>query len=128
VKEAGGLAFAEETEETGSGELSYGNHPAALADAVLPIDRLAERIRDGVRQILSAGPPRPDAADTAATLASIAAVLRKRTGHDFHGYKPGTFLRRIQRRMQVVQANTMAAYLDRNYPGPCAGGISLIPL
>jgi two-component system CheB/CheR fusion protein len=39
-------------------------------------------------------------------------VLRKRTGHDFHGYKPGTFLRRIQRRMQVVQANTMAAYLD----------------
>ena len=112
VKEAGGLAFAEETEETGSGELARSNYPAALADAVLPIDRLADRIRDGVRQILSTDPAPPDAADASATLARVAAVLRKRTGHDFHGYKPGTFLRRVQRRMQVVQADTMDAYLN----------------
>jgi two-component system CheB/CheR fusion protein len=113
VKEAGGLTLAEETEESRSSELAGSNHPTALADAVLPIDRLAERIKDGIRQIQAGAEfARPDAADNAATLGSIAAVLRKRTGHDFHGYKPGTFLRRVQRRMQVVQVSSAAAYLE----------------
>ncbi|MBB2964456.1 chemotaxis methyl-accepting protein methylase [Methylobacterium sp. R2-1] len=114
IKEAGGLTLAEETEEARSGELARSNHPAALADAVLPIDQLAERIKEGVRQVFAAGVPQggPDAADISVALASIAAVLRKRTGHDFHGYKTGTFLRRVQRRMQVVRAPDIAAYLD----------------
>lgn len=111
IKEAGGLALAEETEESRSSELSRSNHPAALADAVLPIDDLAERIKDGIRQILLTGPAQAGH-DAAETLAAIAAVLRKRTGHDFHGYKPGTFLRRVQRRMQVVQAGDVASYLE----------------
>jgi two-component system CheB/CheR fusion protein len=113
VKAAGGLALAEETEESRSSELARSNHPAALADAVLPIDQLAERIKDGVRQIEpAAGLARPDDAEVSAALAGIAGVLRKRTGHDFHGYKPGTFLRRVQRRVQVVQVTSIGAYLD----------------
>ena len=114
AKQAGGLALAEETSEAEAGELARSNHPAALADAVLPIDQLAERIKEGVRQVFSASGAlvQPDAAEISAALANIAAVLRKRTGHDFHGYKPGTFLRRVQRRMQVVQAGNVTAYVD----------------
>ncbi len=33
----------------------------------------------------------------------ICAILRGQVGHDFTGYKEKTFLRRVQRRMQVVQ-------------------------
>ena len=68
VKEAGGLAFAEETEDSKASELARSNHPAALADAVLPIGRLAERITEGVRQIVSAeaGTSHPETAETAA--------------------------------------------------------------
>jgi two-component system, chemotaxis family, CheB/CheR fusion protein len=44
--------------------------------------------------------------------ARIADILRNKTGNDFHGYKQNTFLRRIQRRMQVVQIDEIPAYAD----------------
>ena len=121
VKEMGGIAFAEETEESRAGELAASNIPAALADAVLPIEPLAERIRASIRQLGSKTGPDAhlDEAEASTVLASIAAVLRNKTGHDFHGYKEGTFMRRIQRRMQVAQIDDNAAYVDylRAQPG-----------
>ncbi|MGV7031549.1 CheR family methyltransferase [Methylobacterium symbioticum] len=114
VKDAGGLTLAEETEESRAGQLAASNIPGALADAVLPIDELAERLDASIRQIASggAGPARQDSAETAIALVSIAAVLRNKTGHDFHGYKQGTFLRRVQRRMQVLQQGDIQAYVE----------------
>ena len=114
VKEAGGLTLAEETDESRAGDLAGSTSPAALADAVLPIAALAARIAATARQLASgeAVPAAADAGETVAALASIAAVLRNKTGHDFHGYKPGTFLRRVQRRMQVVQEADVNAYVE----------------
>ena len=43
----------------------------------------------------------------------IYAILRNQIGHDFSGYKTKTFLRRVQRRMQVCQLATMQAYVER---------------
>ena len=107
VKEAGGLALAEETGEARADELASSNTPAALADAVLSIDGLVERVASAIRQLFAHdGLPSPEPPEAA--LATVAAILRNRTGHDFHGYKPGTFLRRIQRRMQVVQVAEIA--------------------
>src|SRR5262249_40283763 len=37
---------------------------------------------------------------------------RNKTGNDFHGYKQNTFLRRIQRRMQVVQIDDIDVYVE----------------
>jgi two-component system CheB/CheR fusion protein len=51
------------------------------------------------------------ATEISAALGQIATVLRNKTGHDFHGYKPGTFMRRVQRRMQVVQVDEVRDYL-----------------
>ncbi|MRI56957.1 PAS domain S-box protein [Methylobacterium sp. DB1607] len=121
VKEMGGIALAEETDESKSGELAASNIPAALADAVLPIDQLAERIRTSIHQLGSKTETEAhfNEAEAATVLASIAAVLRNKTGHDFHGYKEGTFMRRVQRRMQVAQINDNAAYVEylRSQPG-----------
>jgi two-component system CheB/CheR fusion protein len=121
VKEMGGIALAEETDESKSGELAASNIPAALADAVLPIDQLAERIRTSIHQLGSKTETEAhlNEAEAAMVLASIAAVLRNKTGHDFHGYKEGTFMRRVQRRMQVAQINDSAAYVEhlRSQPG-----------
>ncbi|WP_169308845.1 chemotaxis protein CheB [Paracoccus gahaiensis] len=44
-------------------------------------------------------------------LATVLAVLRAKTGHDFAKYKTKTVTRRIQRRMQVLQADTISAYI-----------------
>jgi two-component system, chemotaxis family, CheB/CheR fusion protein len=43
----------------------------------------------------------------------ICAILRKQVGLDFAGYKPRTFLRRVGRRMQIVQVETVEGYLER---------------
>ena len=43
----------------------------------------------------------------------ICAVLRTRLGHDFSGYKDKTFLRRVQRRMQVLAIDALPDYVDR---------------
>ena len=116
VKEAGGLTLAEETEESRAGDLAASNSPAALADAVLPVDDLAARLVSMLEQVEGAtgdkAPDEADVAEMAGALATIASVLRGRTGHDFHGYKPGTFLRRVQRRMQVRQVETVEAYIE----------------
>jgi two-component system, chemotaxis family, CheB/CheR fusion protein len=52
-------------------------------------------------------------ADEAEHLASVLAVLRAKTGHDFSKYKTKTVTRRIQRRMRVKQATTVRDYLQR---------------
>jgi two-component system, chemotaxis family, CheB/CheR fusion protein len=40
-------------------------------------------------------------------------LLRGQVGHDFSGYKTKTFLRRMHRRMQVTQLDTMEGYLEK---------------
>lgn len=114
IKEAGGLAFAEETEEARSGELAGSSSPAAIADAILPVARLAERLASAVGHLVRGrdGVFAPDSPDIAGALTSIATILRNKTGHDFHGYKPGTFLRRVQRRMQVLQTDQIQTYVE----------------
>jgi two-component system, chemotaxis family, CheB/CheR fusion protein len=116
IKEAGGLTLAEQTAESRAGELTSSDTPAALADAVLSLDDLIERVASAARQLAAEGVATPAASKAA--LAAIAGVLRNRTGHDFHGYKPGTFLRRVQRRMQVLSIATVEGYVEalRNQP------------
>ncbi|HEY2177314.1 MAG TPA: CheR family methyltransferase, partial [Caulobacteraceae bacterium] len=40
-------------------------------------------------------------------------ILRNQLGHDFAGYKPNTFARRVQRRMHVTHAASLDAYVER---------------
>ncbi|MBV0892616.1 PAS domain S-box protein, partial [Paracoccus sp. Z118] len=112
IKAAGGIALAEETGESRAGGLSDSSSPAALADAILPADELAERLTSILAQVSArAAPAAPDSAGMTEALGTIASILRNRTGHDFHGYKPGTFMRRVTRRMQVRQIGTVQDYV-----------------
>jgi len=43
----------------------------------------------------------------------ICDILRKQVGHDFSGYRSQTFLRRVDRRMHVVNAATMQDYIAK---------------
>jgi two-component system CheB/CheR fusion protein len=51
--------------------------------------------------------------DVEAQIPQIATILCNVTSHDFHGYKRGTFTRRVQRRMQVLQVTSIDTYIDR---------------
>ncbi len=113
IKEAGGLTLAGRVDGH-LDDLAASSSPAAIADFFLPPEELAERTALYVAK-LARHPSRaldPDAPDVAAALAGIATILRNRTGHDFHGYKRGTFLRRVQRRMQVMEVDSLEQYVD----------------
>ncbi len=49
----------------------------------------------------------------ASALVSICDILNKATGHDFKHYKTNTLVRRIQRRMQILQLRSVEAYVER---------------
>jgi two-component system CheB/CheR fusion protein len=115
LKDHGGLALAEHTATDNSEQLAEGNSAVAIADFVLSPEDIPEHIQvyarhlrrldesQGFNEVLAAA---------SASLARIADILRNKTGNDFHGYKQNTFLRRVQRRMQVVQVADIAAYVD----------------
>lgn len=116
LKDHGGLAIAEKiVNREEADHLLDGNMPAAIADYVLPPEDIPEHIqvyarhlrrldeKHGFDEVLAAA---------ATSLSRIADILRNKTGNDFHGYKQNTFLRRVQRRMQVVQIDDIPAYVD----------------
>ncbi|MEW6150237.1 MAG: CheR family methyltransferase, partial [Pseudomonadota bacterium] len=116
LKDHGGLAIAEKVAGLDEPEhLRDGNTPAAIADYVLPPEDIPEHIQVYARHLrrLDEKQGFDEVLATAATsLFRIADILRSRTGNDFHGYKQNTFLRRVQRRMQVVRIDDIAAYAD----------------
>ncbi|MBR1127971.1 CheR family methyltransferase [Bradyrhizobium iriomotense] len=116
LKDHGGLAIAERLAgDEASDHLVDSNRPAAIADYVLPPEDIPEHIqvyarhlrrleeKQGFDEVLAAA---------ATSLSRIADILRNKTGNDFHGYKQNTFLRRVQRRMQVVQIEEITSYVD----------------
>jgi two-component system CheB/CheR fusion protein len=112
IKEQGGFTLAERLPEEHS-ELSL-QSAVAVADVVGSINEIAQRLVQHLSSLSPTPPPKhfdEIVAAAGSTLARIATVLRNRTGHDFHGYKHNTFLRRVQRRMQVTHTGTIEAYL-----------------
>ena len=56
--------------------------------------------------------------DAATQLSTIIGALRSRCGHDFSAYKEKTLVRRLQRRMQVLQVDTPEAYIEHYLERP----------
>ncbi len=84
-----------------------------MVDLVAPADEIPGHL---IRlRTVRAAPPDGSAAeeDTEALRQEICAVLRAQIGHDFSGYKDKTFLRRVGRRMQVLNIACMPDYVAR---------------
>ncbi len=113
IKERGGLTFAQGTDGTAP---RHPDMPASaiatgLVDFVLPADQIGARLAEyargfGVTENL-------EAAAAGAARAEIYALLRDQLGHDFSGYKPKTFVRRVQRRMQIARITRIEDYVER---------------
>ncbi|MCZ0963167.1 CheR family methyltransferase [Paracoccus benzoatiresistens] len=112
TKNFGGLSIA----ELGPDKQPPGNGagPSGAVDLHLPADAIAAQIRryvSSLGQAQAADEEVPSALE--AHLTQITTIMRNVTGHDFHGYKRGTLTRRVQRRMQVLQIETVEAYAER---------------
>lgn len=119
IKEHGGLALA----QSGFDHEAMTGMPASaaatgLVDAVLPAADMPQRLLAYQKQMRAARRPSGKHADegsdaqTAAWLKTICELLHAGVGHDFSQYKDKTLLRRIERRMLVVQVGALPAYIE----------------
>lgn len=123
IKEQGGLTVAQGSNGLGPGHNGMPDSAIAggLVDLVLPVGEIAAKLAEyaasaGAIAPLTAGRsdrPAEEQARIDSLRGAICTVLRQETGHDFANYKEATFLRRVQRRMQVLRTLSLEAYLER---------------
>jgi len=95
---------------------NFARNAQSLADVVMVAETIPARIAEHLKIIHRIRVTQDFDAlveEMAPQLTRIVTVLRNHTGHDFHGYKRNTFMRRIQRRMQVAQTATIEEYLEQ---------------
>lgn len=130
VKENGGIVFAQTPDDAEYDGMPRSAINTKFVDVILPVAELPHKIvaigRAAKRHELKGGTEErievadqehtdlttlDPTADQANALREVLALLKVRTGHDFHNYKRPTLLRRIARRFQVHELGDMAAYL-----------------
>ena len=113
IKERGGLTMAQVADGHGPRHPSMPDSAIStgFVDFALPANEMGAKLAEFAR-MLAEGDAEADG-ERSQERSEICAILRNQVGHDFAGYKPKTFFRRVQRRMQVTQLGSQAAYIDR---------------
>jgi two-component system, chemotaxis family, CheB/CheR fusion protein len=116
VKEHGGLTLAQ-AEFDQHAKIGMPSSAAAtgLVDFVLPVEDMPGRLMSYWSHLSGIEDRKgPDGArqDMTETVTKICGLLRRALGHDFSEYKQNTVVRRIQRRMQVLQIDSPAEYFE----------------
>lgn len=112
TKHFGGLSIAQSLNGEADAAEQGAASPAGIVDLLLPLEQIPAQIALYVHGLETLGKAQDGeiSEEVGSVLAQIAGTLRTVTGNDFHGYKRNTFLRRVQRRMQVVQTPTIEEY------------------
>jgi two-component system, chemotaxis family, CheB/CheR fusion protein len=116
VKEHGGLTLAQaEFDQHATIGMPSSAAATGLVDFVLPVEDMPERLMSYWSHLSGIEHRKgPDGArhDMTETVTKICGLLRRALGHDFSEYKRSTVVRRIQRRMQVLQIDNPTDYFE----------------
>ncbi|WP_263784561.1 chemotaxis protein CheB [Salinibacter grassmerensis] len=115
VKTHGGIAMVQEPADADHEEMPRNALDAGVIDLVAPADELANRLsiyRQNARVIQLPESEEDLPSDEQTILQKIFVELQARTGHDFSHYKRSSVLRRLERRLQVTDVETLNAYLQ----------------
>ncbi|MBV8394614.1 MAG: PAS fold family protein, partial [Alphaproteobacteria bacterium] len=110
IREHGGLTIAQDGAEYDG--MMRSAVRGGIVDFVLPLDKIPAKLVDYFQHV-DGRRHQTENQEAADYLTQISALLRTRTGHDFSGYKDKTVARRVQRRMQVLQIDTVPEFLER---------------
>src|SRR5262245_13180691 len=115
IKEHGGLTLAQATNHSGPRHSSMPESAisSGLVDLAVPVESMPDHLAAYVRSFDILDKAVENDEQTETIRRAICALLFDQTGHDFTGYKTRTFYRRIERRMQILQITSLAAYLNR---------------
>jgi two-component system CheB/CheR fusion protein len=125
IKEYGGFTLAQaEFDETAMIGMPRSAAATGLVDHVASVEKLPAKLLEHQAYLAKVEERKgTDGAreDVRESLSAITTVLRKRLKHDFSGYKQNTMVRRIQRRMQVLQIEAVPAYAEHLRREPSEG-------
>ena len=110
IKERGGIILAQESPQHSG--MPQSTISTGLVDLVLVAEKMPEQL-NRYANFLNNGLIGLSDNEPTSHLEQICDLLRERTGHDFSGYKQGTLLHRIQRRVQVLGMDNTEDYLTR---------------
>jgi two-component system CheB/CheR fusion protein len=113
IKECGGLTIAQGSNGTSP---QYGEMPAgAIATGAVDIIALVEEMAGHLLRLRHSTVDLSESDDPAGKIdgarLEICAILRAQLGHDFSDYRSQTFLRRVERRMQVLSIGSLEDYI-----------------
>ncbi|WGF89259.1 chemotaxis protein CheB [Marinivivus vitaminiproducens] len=109
VKEAGGFVLVQDPNDAEFASMPRSAVATEMADVVLPLSGLAERLTDLLRG--SGRTVHLDEQDgDEIVMRRLLAHLHRANGHDFSKYKKATIRRRIVRRMQITRNASLDAY------------------
>jgi two-component system CheB/CheR fusion protein len=120
IKARGGLTMAQSKDGEGPRHPDMPESAVAtgMIDFAIPVEEMGAKLAAFARAAAKLDPHIvSDPRDTSfkpskAEIEAIYALLRKKVGHDFAGYKENTFLRRVHRRMQLINIATTSAYIE----------------
>ncbi|MBZ9673227.1 CheR family methyltransferase [Mesorhizobium sp. ES1-3] len=118
IKERGGLTVAQAADGYGprNPDMPQSAIASGLIDVAVPAEEIGAKLVAYARGFDTLDGLASDedvhAADLDQVREQIYGILRSHSGHDFSGYKTKTFLRRIKRRMQIAQIQSIGAYID----------------
>lgn len=110
IKAESGLTIAQEPESSKYQGMPRSAIVAGTVDVVRPSAKMAEPLLAYARTLTRPAPLLPGH-EASQTLRKIFILLRDRTGNDFGRYKENTIHRRIERRMNVHQIESLRQYL-----------------
>ena len=115
IKARGGLTLAQGTD--GTAPQHSGMPSSAIAtgavDLIVPVQDMPGLVLRAAGSPAAPTPAAVSAMQVDTARLSICEILRARLGHDFSQYKDKTFLRRVQRRMQVLGLTALVDYVAR---------------
>jgi|CXWL01.1.fsa_nt_gi two-component system CheB/CheR fusion protein len=110
IKAESGMTIAQDPQSAKYQGMPSSAIAAGVVDVVKPADRMSEPLQAYAGGLTRPVLPIPEP-DPFQTLRKIFILLRDRTGNDFALYKENTIHRRIERRMNVHQIETLKQYL-----------------
>ena len=126
IKECGGLTIAQGSDGSGPqyDQMPAGAIATGAVDLILPVEEMPKHLLRISGRDAKPAKQSDDSHQKETARLQICNLLRGRLGHDFSGYRSQTFLRRVDRRMQVVNSKSFPDYVERLETD--AGEVSLL--
>jgi two-component system, chemotaxis family, CheB/CheR fusion protein len=113
IRQQGGVTVAQLPQTAEHPSMPQSAISAGVADLALLPELMLARIETIAETVVSTEAARATDNEIDALLPDLSAILLRRTGHDFSGYKGGTLRRRIRRRMNALSIPTCAEYIRK---------------